>query len=139
MKKILLLLVLIASVAITSNAQTFNNINCTDSIVPTPIGYSSVRVDGGFVVVYYQSSTPCYSNFLVTPIYVRGNTEQRISNLAVYTGGSQIYNFNKQQLIDAAIALGARPGSPIKYRFAVITINNTLTSPEVKTVTEAIR
>lgn len=139
-KLFLLMFLLITVVVSKTNAQTLiDNTTCTDNIVPTSIGYSSVRVDGGLVVVYYQSTTPCYSNFYVVPIYVRGSIEQRITGLAVYTGGSQIYNFNKQQLIDAAVALGARPGSAVKYRFAVTTINNVLTSPEVKTVTESIR
>lgn len=137
MKKFIVFLIMVIA-SFAAKAQTFNNTNCTDSITPTPIGYSSVRVDGDFVVVYYQSSTPCYSDFILTPAYVKGNTERRLTNLTQSTGGSQIWRFNKQQLIDAAIALGANNG-PIKYRFIVVTVNNVLTSPEAKTVTENIR
>lgn len=135
MKKLLLSLsIFIAS--FTAKAQTFNNTNCTDSIIPTPIGYSSVRVDGDLVVVYYQSSTPCYSDFIVTPVYVKGNTERRLTNLTQFTGGSQICRFNKQQLIDAALLLGTN--NNIKYKFIVITVNSILRSSEAKTVTENI-
>lgn len=131
MKKILFLMLMLLSVI--ASAQTFNNANCTDNIVPTAVSsFTDLSENGGLIVVRYQSSTPCYTDFKITPIYVRGNIERRLTGLAESTGGSQTWTFDKQKLINAAIALGARQGSQIKIKFGVITYNTTLTSPEVK-------
>lgn len=130
--RILFILVLM-SLASVANAQTFNNTNCTDSIVPSAVSsFTDLSEDGGLIVVRYQSSTPCYTDFKLTPIYVRGNIERRLTSLAESTGGSQTWRFDKQRLINAAVALGARPGSQIKFKFGVVTYNSTLTSAEIR-------
>jgi hypothetical protein len=144
-KFILTLIVMFVMVEL-STAQTFNNINCNDSIVPTPVSYTNVTVQATTVQVYGQSSTPCYTDFVFTPIYVKGNTERRLTNLAQSTrttnqgniGANMYCWFNKQQLIDVAVALGAGNG-PIKFKFGIVTYNNTFASPEVKSSAVNIR
>lgn len=136
MKKLLsiLILALLFWAAPEKGFAQINNTDCTDTIQPGPVGYTNVTVLEQFVTVYYQSSTPCYYGFLVTPILVRGNTERRANT--IYTT-SQIHNFNKQELIDFARINGVT--GQIRYRFGVVTLNGSLRSTEAKTQTTNIR
>lgn len=120
-----------------ANGITFlNSISCTPAVAPSPVLTTDVNSNGGSTVVNWNG-TGTYTSFEITPIYVQGNTERRVTNRTVNTSSSS-YTFSNQTLIQDARALGAGNGT-IKYRFVITAINGNLRSNEVKTKTTNVR
>lgn len=106
---------------------------CTTQTIPPAPTLVVSQVNNGIVLVTWVY--PQYPNgvtgFEVTPIYVQGNTERRLTNRTKITGNvSEV--FDEQQLRSDAIALGAGKG-PIKYKFVVRSLNGSAASNEIKT------
>jgi hypothetical protein len=106
---------------------------CTPPVTPNdPLNVQS-QVNNGIVLVNwtYPSYPQNLTGFEVTPVYVQGNTERRLTGRTKFsTNISEV--FDAQQLRDDAVALGAGNG-PAKYRFIVKAVNGTASSNEVKT------
>jgi len=113
--------------------QSQNHTCVTSSTTPPPPTLVVSQVNLGIVLVtwVYPQYPVGITGFEVTPIYVQGNTERRLVNRTKFsTGVSEV--FDEQQLRNDAIALGAGKG-PIKYKFAVKSVNGTSASDEIKT------
>lgn len=102
---------------------------CVQLSPETPTNVLS-QINGASVSVTW-SSTGVYTSFEITPIYIQGNTERRLTNRMVISS-SLIANFDATQLRNDAIALGNGNG-PAKYRFVVRAKNGSISSGESKT------
>lgn len=114
-----------------ANGITYlSSVGCTP--LQTPVASSNVEatLNGSNVNVTWQS-LGSFTSFQITPIYVQGNTERRLTNRTITSTTTNV-NFDTQTLIQDARALGQGNG-PTKYRFGVITKNGNLSSGETKT------
>ena len=113
---------------LSQNHTCFTN----NTPLPAPSNVTS-QVNNGIVLVVwvYPTYPQNITGFEITPVYVQGNTERRLTNRTKFsTNISEV--FDEQQLRNDAIALGAGRG-PIKYKFIVKAVNATTSSDESKT------
>jgi len=106
---------------------------CTPPAVPVAVSNVQSQLNNGIVLVtwVYPSYPQGVTGFEITPIYVQGNSERRLTGRTKFsTNISEV--FDAQQLRDDAVALGAGNG-PAKYKFVVKAINGSASSNEVKT------
>lgn len=108
-------------------------ISAKAQISPLPPTNVTSQVNNGIVLVVWLFPTypENITGFEVTPIYVQGNTERKLTSRTKFsTNISEV--FDAQQLRNDAVLLGAGNG-PIKYKFVVRSVNGTLYSSESKT------
>lgn len=124
MKKLLIFALIIFAATVAAISQT--------SVV-APIN-PTAQINNGVVYVEWQVSGPVTS-FEITPIYVKGNTERRLAPATVY---NRFALYSELQLKQDGTVFSGGTG-PVKYRFAVKTINNTEVSPETKSNTITVK
>lgn len=115
------------AIQIQGNAVTIlDSLTYSQPLAPVNV---DANQSGSEVIVTWGASGD-YCQFEITPVYVSGNTERRLTNRKVVSYTNQT-TFSAPQLIADARALGAGNGA-VKYRFIVTAVNGSYHSIEAK-------